>query len=382
MQIGGFVAPGFERVAEEFERNFEARGDVGAAFAAVRDGKPIVDLWGGTADLEAGRPWTQDTLQLIFSGTKGLVAACLLVLIDRRLLDPGSPVVHYWPEFGAAGKEDVRVRDLLTHQAGLPGVRTPLTETDLLDGRRLAALLANQPQDADPRAYDAYHPLTFGWLCAELVRRADGRSVGTFFQQEIAEPLNLEIWIGLRSGFENRVSRLRYAPDWGATLPTSIQLAEDDVLSCVWNNPPLFPEDHIPWNAPEIHAAGIPGVGAIGTARSIARFYGCLANGGELEGIRLLRSATVHEATSCWVSRRDSLTGELIAYGLGFEVQTERRVFGKPERAFGYTGAGGSCHGAWPTERLGFSYCMNEMRDTEPVDPRARSLLNALHASL
>ncbi len=213
--IDGEVAPGFEPVRAAFAENFRTRREQGAAFAVTLDGQPVVDLWGGVADAESARPWRRDTLQLIFSGTKGLVALCVLMLVDRGQLDPDAPVARYWPEFAAEGKGDVRVSELTSHQARLPGFRTRIAEDELVDDVRLGALLAAQPMESDPRALSCYHPLSYGWLCGELVRRVDGRSVGRFFAEEVASPLGLDVWIGLPAELEGRVSTLRYADDWG-----------------------------------------------------------------------------------------------------------------------------------------------------------------------
>ena len=382
LRYRGFAAPGFEGVAAAFEANFVERGEVGAAFAAVVDGRTVVDLWGGLADQEAGRPWRHGTLQVVFSGTKGLVAVCLAMLVDRGQLDPDTPVCRYWPEFAAAGKEHVLVNQIASHRARLPGIRTKLVREDILDDERMAALLAAQPQEGDQRAADVYHALTYGWLCGELIRRVDGRSVGRFFADEVAEPLDLEIWMGLPAGLEERVSTLRYADDWGNNLFDDERLSADELLGCVWNNPPLFPPDHVPWNTRAFHAAEIPGAGGIGTARSIARLYGCLARGGEQDGVRLVSQSTLERAQTCLARRRDPLFDEPAAFGLGFELQTERQALGPADDAFGHCGAGGSAHGAWPTERVGFSYCMNEMRDDQQADRRPHALLKALRAAV
>jgi CubicO group peptidase (beta-lactamase class C family) len=166
----GFVAPGFEPVREEFERNFSDRGDTGAAFAAYRDGELVLDLWGGIADRDRGERWQRDTMQVIFSGTKALVGICLLMLIERGQLSAEAPVCEYWPEFAAHGKDAVTVSDVASHRARLPVVRKPLREQDICNDVMLAAALAEQPQEKDPRAASMYHALTYGWLCGELVR--------------------------------------------------------------------------------------------------------------------------------------------------------------------------------------------------------------------
>jgi len=371
--VDGSVAAGFEPVAEAFERNFAEHGELGAAFAAAIDGELVVDLWGGVADREAGRPWERDTLQLIFSGTKGLVAICLLLLIERGRLDLDAAVCDYWPEFAAAGKETVTVRQVVSHAARLPGIARPLTAADVTDARRMAELLAAQPQFDDPRAAHAYHPLTFGWLCGELVRRIDGRSVGRFFAEEVAEQLGLELYIGLPEALEPHVSRLELAAGWGTAGAFDPNAARaDDLRRTVFANPDVWTRDGFAWNRPAYHRAEIAGAGGIGAARSIARLYARLD--------RLLSPATLRLGAGELVRRRDSLTGEPQRFGVGFELQNELRVFGPPEEGFGHCGAGGSVHGRWPSHRLGFSYAMNLMRDDCPEgDPRPRALLAALH---
>jgi CubicO group peptidase (beta-lactamase class C family) len=365
------LAPGFEPVAEEFERNFAERGELGAAFAAIVEGELVVDLWGGLADRSQGRPWERDTLQLIFSGTKGLVAICLLMLIDRGQLDLDAPVGHYWPEFAAAGKEAVRVREIATHTARLPGLIEPVTVADLTDDRRIAELLAAQPQFEDPRAATAYHPLTYGWLCGELIRRIDGRSVGRFFAEEIAGPLDLEIFIGLPEELEPRASRLEMAENWNAEGIFDGG-AEDELLQAIWGNPVTFTPATLPWNSPAYHRAEIPGAGGIGTARSIATLYGNLD--------RLLSPEALALGATELERRYDQLLEEEQCFGVGFELQTEVGWFGPPAEGFGHTGAGGSVHGRWPQQRVGFSYAMNLMHDDYPDgDPRPGSLLEALY---
>lgn len=381
--IDGHVAPGFEPVTDEFRRNFQLRGDVGAAFSVVQDGVTVVDLWGGLADRAEQRPWREDTLQLIFSGTKGLVAVCLLILIDRGHLSLDEPVSSYWPEFSNHDKESILVRDVVTHHARLPAVQTPLAEQDLLDPEKVASLLAAQGLESDPRAKYVYHAFTYGWLAGELIKRVDGRSVGDFFAEEVARPLALETWIGLPAQEEPRVSRLEYAPDWGVGPSANRdRLANDLLLRQIWCNPPIFPPGRLPWNTPEFHRAEIPGAGAITTARSVARLYGCLARGGKIDGVVLLSPSAIQLGQQVLTYGMDPFDGGPIAHGVGFALQTATKPFGPPANAFGHRGAGGSLHGAWPEHSIGFSYCMNQMRDAEPIDGRHRALLECLWSVL
>jgi len=379
--IRGPVAPGFERVADEFERNFTERDEVGAAFAAVLDGETVVDIWGGLADpARADRPWRDDTLQLIFSGTKGLVAACLLILIDRGKLALDDPVSRHWPEFAQNGKQDVTVAEVVSHQARLPAIRTPIQEHDLTDDVRIAELLAAQAQETDPRAARAYHGLTYGWLCGELIRRVDGRSVGRFFAEEIAGPLDLDLWIGLPEACEPRVSTLAYAADWDVDPRyDDAEVAASPLLTALEANPPVLSGGRMPWNTRAFHAAEIPAVNAIGSARSIARLYCCLARGGTLDGVRLMSAETIELGRRQLSRFTDRFMDEPFAFAVGFELQTVRSELGPPPAAFGHSGAGGSIHAAWPEQRLGVSYAMNEMRRTSPAgDPRSQTLLRAL----
>ena len=367
----GFVAHGFEPVREEFERNFAERGDLGASFAAVRDGELVVDLWGGAVDSATGRRWEEDTLQVVFSGTKGLVAVCLLLLVDRGLLELDAPVSRYWPEFG---KDDIRVRDVAAHTAGLPGIDEPLGLEDALEGARPVELLEAQQPSGDPRALLCYHALTFGWLCGEVVRRVDGRSVGRFFAEDVAGPLELEAWIGLPAEHERRVSTLELAPDW----PQSPHLREetfanDSLLRSTWGNPPLFSRAGFPCNRPEFHRAEMPAVGGIGTARSIARLYASLGEIVSPQALELGRTTL----SQGW----DTAHAGPVRFGVGFQLQTENMRFGPEPDAFGHDGAGGSVHGAWPRQRVGFSYAMNLMRD-DAEDRRSLALLEALYSSL
>ena len=374
--FSGYLAPGFEEVGRAFERNFTEVGEIGASFAATWMGQPVVDIWGGLADRASGKSWTQDSLTLVFSGTKGLVAVCLLMLIDRGKLELEAPVERYWPAFG---KPDVRVRDIVNHTARLPGCEVPLTIDDLTDDVRLAGLLARQPQNADPRASFCYHALTYGWLAGELVRKIDGRSVGRFFAEEVAGPLELELWIGLPARHEARVTTLELAPNWGVSPHLQAEVyARDRLMWQVWGNPEWMTERAFPWNRPDFHAAEIPGVSGIISARSLAKLYGVLACG----GAPLMREDTIRLGRSDLKSGYDKLYGVNRSFGVGFQRQTETMQYGPPADAFGHSGAGGSMHGAWPHLGVGYSYTMNLMRDGDDRDPRSTALLDALHAAV
>jgi CubicO group peptidase (beta-lactamase class C family) len=379
--IEGFVAPGFERVAEAFVQNFAKDDELGAAFAAVQDGLLVVDIWGGIADRQTQRPWSRDTLQLIFSGSKGLLATMILMLIDRGLVDLDAPVSHYWSEFG---KDEILIRHIVSHTARLPGNGAPLNLADLMNPDGMAARLAAQLPDADPRAAHCYHPLNFGWLCGEVITRVSGSSPGRFLAQEIAAPLSLDLWIGLPEAEEAKMSTLYLASNWGtAPFLDPTLWARDPFIESIWGNPPIFGDpvhwtpETFPWNSRAFHGAEIPGADAIGRARSIAAFYGVLAQG----GAPLLSPRALALGRRTIADGLDQVHGARLRTGVGFQLQTELRPLGPPDDAFGHTGAGGSSHGAWPEQKIGFSYAMNLMQDPTSGDQRALRLLTALHKS-
>jgi CubicO group peptidase (beta-lactamase class C family) len=370
-RVEGWVEPGFERVASAFATNFSKRHELGASFAASVDGRPVVDLWGGSSGYP-DRPWAADTICAIFSGTKALIATCILRLVDRGALSLDDPLSRYWPAFKIFGRGDTLVRHVLTHQTGHPGVRTQLSHEDVLAPAHMAEVIGSERPFWTAGSRLCYHPLTFGWLCAELVRRVDGRTLGAFLNDEIARPLNLEIWLGLPVELEHRAARLVRA----CSISPKV---DDEVGRAIEGNPPLFAADFPAWNTRAFRMAEIPGAGVIASARSMARFYSCLAGDGELDGVRLLRRSTLSLARQCHARGPDSRFGWPLAFGLGFALQTPSQEFGQPAAGFGHGGAGGSLHGAWPIERVGFSYVMNHMRMKAD---RSIALLSALQVAV
>jgi CubicO group peptidase (beta-lactamase class C family) len=371
----GWVAPAFEAVAEAFRLELSDRTAPGASFAVTVDGRAVVELWGGSTDTARGTAWRADTIVPIFSGTKGLVAVSLLILLEREALELDAPVSRYWPEFAAAGKGEVTVAQVVSHTAGLPGLRDGFGATDLLDGERMRERVAAEAPFWEPGSTIAYHALTFGWVCDGLVRGVDGRSLGRFFSDEVAGPLGLDLWIGLPAELEPRVARVVRSPDYAITY---LGEQPEPLLEAVYGT---LASASFPWNEAEIHQAEIPGANAIGNARSIARLYGCLACGGELDGVRLLSEPTIRLGARELARGACAITQRAYAFGIGFELQTSLERFGPAPGAFGHTGSGGSVHGCWPTERVGFSYAMGELRP-EASDGRARRLLEALRGCL
>lgn len=372
----GHVAAGYEPVREAFLAELRRDDGYGAAFAAVVDGEPVVDLWGGVARTDDRTAWTSETPVLIFSGTKGLTATCMLMLIASGRLDLDQHVSAYWPAFGEAEKDDIRVRHVLSHQAGLPAVEPASTPAEarvpVLMGKRLAAQAALWPAGESI----TYHALTFGWLCDGLMRHVEGRSVSQFFRDEVARPLGLNAWIGLPRPFHAATATLNRAADYQVNFG-EMTPQEQALLSRVYAGGGIV-EGRFVENDPEFLSAEIPAANGVATARSMARLYGCLANGGELEGMRLLPANMLHLAWSPMGAGLDRLTHKPLAFSVGYEIQSELQWYGPATQAFGHSGAGGSVHGAWPHLRTGFSYAMNLMR-RDDRDGRAQRILGVLH---
>jgi CubicO group peptidase (beta-lactamase class C family) len=371
--VQGTVAPGFEPVGDAFERNLHERGDGGCALAAVVDGLTVVDLWGGSADA-TGRLWQRDTAAVIFSGSKGVVATLLLLLYQRRLLEPAARVADLWPEFGVAGKDGITVAQLFAHAGGVPGLPEPIDRSQLAHPDRLAARIAAEPPLTEP-GRPCYHALTYGWLAAELVRRVDGRSIGRMAAEELAEPLGLDIAIGVdpSSPLAAGLATVRPAADYA--LSAYLSDDPDPRLRLVYGNPPLGPPS---WNDPGLLALEVPAVNAVATARSLAGLYGGLVRPED----PLVRPETLAIGCSEASCGDDPLSGRPLRFGpTGYELAGTPSELGPPQDAFGHTGAGGGSHGAWPSLRTGFSYVTADLRP-ENADGRARDLLGALHTAI
>lgn len=372
-RIDGFTLPGFEKVAEAYRRAFDEYGETGGAFAAYVDGELVADLWGG--DAGGGRDWRSDTVSVVFSGTKGLVAGVMALLSERGTLDLNAPVAHYWPKFAQAGKERVTALQLLTHQARLPHL--PTQDVAALYDPGVADRLAEEQAPAwDPRAEYMYSSVNWGFALDGLARRTDGRSLGRIFAEEFAAPLGLDLWIGVPPEVpDERIADLR-AED--ASLIADVDPAtEPDALRVLIRNPVTGSAGPGIWNSRAFREAGFGSIGAIGTARSLARFYGALARGGEIDGVRVLAESTVDAARREVHAGTEPMWGTPMVYGAGFELTPN---FGPAPGAFGHAGWAGTRHAAWPCLRTGFSYTTAALRDHP--DRRAETVLAALHTAL
>ncbi|HEX6063493.1 MAG TPA: serine hydrolase domain-containing protein [Longimicrobiales bacterium] len=382
----GMVAPGFEEVRTEFERNFRERGEIGAAVAAYWRGDKVVDLWGGQRVPETDLPWREDTMVPVASTTKGLAAMTLAIANARGWLDYDAPVTRYWPEFGQHGKAAVTVRQLLGHEAGLVLLDEPLSIEKLRDLQYMTQLLARQRPAWPPGTRHGYHTMSIGLYMQQLMLRVDPahRTIGRFFHEEIARPLELDFYIGLPPSIP------------GERLAVLQTLSRKRALLAVRNTPlvllkkllvprsllrrsmllaDLDPNDR---NALEIE---LPAGNGVGTARAIARAYSALAEGGAKLGLgpdafaRLVEPPFVADPI-------DAVLGIPSYFSLGFLRPGPTVEFGSTPRALGSPGAGGSFGFADPDAHLGYAYVMNKMDFYLFDDPREKALRDALYRAL
>ncbi|WP_420168659.1 serine hydrolase domain-containing protein [Streptomyces violaceoruber] len=386
--INGEVAPGFEPVREAFAANFTRHGDIGAAVCVYWHGRPVVDLWGGVADVDTGRPWGRDTLQLVYSATKGVTTTVVHMLAERGMLDLDAPVATYWPDFAANGKADIPVRWLLSHQAGLVALDEPLPLAEALAWDPMTAALAAQRPLWTPGTAHGYHGRTWGWLVGEVIRRVSGRSPGRFFADEIARPLGLDFFIGLPASERERVSRMVYRrPDVDLTTvpPESLPVELREQVAA-WRDPASFSNRAfavtdpaaIDFDSPAVQAAELPSSNGIGTARALARMYAALI--GEVDGVRLLTPEALASAAAEQASGRDQVMVIPSRFSTGFMLPTGSNPMTGPN-AFGHTGRGGSLAFADPEHGIAFGYVTNHIMSGAD-DVRAASLTEAVQESV
>ncbi|MFF3845636.1 serine hydrolase domain-containing protein [Streptomyces sp. NPDC002328] len=384
MDVNGVVAEGFEPVREAFVRNFTALGDRGAAVAVYRDGRKVVDLWGGSRDVDGGPPWEQGTAQIVRSATKGVAAAVLLLLHQRGELDLDAPVGTYWPQYKAAGKERTVVRDLLAHRAGVPVLDRPLTLAEAADPDLGAAAVAAQAPVWEPGTDHGYHAQTYSWLTGELVRRVTGRPIAEWIADEIAGPLGADLWLGLPPEHAGRVGRVGQteAPVAAGGLRTRPKRAVADAYA----DPSSLtrrafaaitptPDE----NDPSYRAAALPASNGIATADGLARFYASLI--GEVEGgIRLFHPETARAAREERAAGPDRVLVVSTRFGLGYMLHGAASPLLSPT-SFGHPGRGGALGFADPESGIAFGYVTNGFRSSVTADPRAQALVRAVRAS-
>lgn len=379
IDLSGTVESGFEAVAAAFVEGFEGRPAMGAALHLVIDGQSVIDIWAGVADQRTGRVWTTQTPSVIFSCTKGLVSILAARLVQEARLDYEAPVSRYWPEFAAAGKDEVTVGQALAHQAGLSAPRLDLAREDILDWDRMAAVLAAQEPLWPPGSGYAYHALTHGWVAGEIVRRVTGMSVGQYFRETIAQPLGVDAWIGLPEARSADVAHLQVSD------PLSALWAEEAAKPAPnWPYKAMTLGDALPadlvtedggFNDPHIQAAEIPGAGGIASAAALAKIWSATVV--STNGVRLIEEAVTAQATRERSGGMPVFGGEppYSRWGCGFQLDSAARRY-LSDRCFGHDGAGGQVGFADSERRIGFGYVTNWMMG--PEDRRATQILDAL----
>ncbi|WP_437065000.1 serine hydrolase domain-containing protein [Streptomyces sp. enrichment culture] len=385
MDVNGTVAEGFEPVRDAFVRNFETLGDRGAAVTVYRDGHKVVDLWGGTRDVDGTEPWRSGTAQIVRSATKGVAAAVLLLLHQRGELDLDAPVGEWWPEYKAAGKEHTLVRHLLAHRAGVPVLDRPLTVAEAADPVLGAEAVAAQAPVWEPGTDHGYHAQTYSWLTAELVRRVTGRPIGAWIADEITGPVGADFWLGLPQAEAARVGRVGQVAvtETAGTLRTRPKRAVSDAYA----DPDSLtrrafaaitpqPDE----NDPVYRAAALPASNGIATADGLARFYASLI--GDVDGgIRLFEPETVELARGERSAGPDRVLVVGTRFGLGYMLHGSASPLLSPG-SFGHPGRGGSLGFADPESGIAFGYVTNGFRKSVTADPRAQSLVRAVRTAL
>ncbi|MFD5160688.1 serine hydrolase domain-containing protein [Streptomyces hawaiiensis] len=382
-QAHGHCDARFTAVRRAFEENFGERGELGAAVAVTVGGETVVDLWGGWADAARSRPWERDTLVNVWSTTKGPVALCAHILADRGLLDLDAPVAVYWPEFAAAGKEKVLVRHLLSHRAGLAGLREPHALEQLYDWELTTRRLAASEPWWEPGTRSGYHALTYGHLVGEVVRRVSGLRPGAFLAREVTGPLGVDFRIGLPEQDAGRVAELippevtagsEQAAVFARLAPAAIAALTNPVVSAAEANT-------AGWRAAEL-----PAVNGHGTARAVAALYGVFAGHGSYGGHRLLSPEAAERVREGQGSCRDLVLGAGFEHetevGLGLWLSGPEGSYGPNPRAFGHDGFGGSCGLADPEAGVSLGYVMNRMGPHIANDTRKMALVDALYSAL
>jgi CubicO group peptidase (beta-lactamase class C family) len=377
--VDGFVDPRFAAVRTAFEENFAQRDEVGAAVCLSVGGATVVDLWGGWRDGARRQAWQPDTLVNVFSVGKALAALCVARLVGQGLLAYDEPVADTWPEFGQAGKERITLRQLLSHQAGLPAVRDVLPDGTVFDLPRLAAALAAHQPWWEPGTAHGYHVNTFGVLVGEVVRRATGDSLGTVARRQIAGPLGADIFVGVPPSELHRIA------DYLGVFPpppenrddlTEAQLMERHA----YGNPREFSGAGVV-NSVRWRRAELPSTNGHATARGVARLFEAMVAGGRVDGIDIVDAASLVEATTEQVDGNDRVLHRPSRFGIGFQLTQAERPLGPNPGSYGHFGAGGSLGFCDPSAELAFGYVINTM-GPRWQNPRNRALIDACYACL
>jgi CubicO group peptidase (beta-lactamase class C family) len=370
--IKGHWHPDFASVAEALALNVEEDNELGAAVAVVQHGRLVVDIWTGWRDEQKSQPWEANTLVCLMSVGKAISALAIHMLADRGVIDIDAPVAHYWPEFGQAGKQDIPVRYVLSHLSSVP-VADRAPPGSIFDWDTMCEAIAAQEPLWPPGSHPCYHTATQGFILGELVRRVTGESIGTFIRAQIADPLGVEYFMGLRAGELTRVADM--VPSPGNVL-SKAQSGGDSLLARAWAQLPRG-ED---FNSTDWRTHEVPSANGHGTPRAIAKIYGALALGGTMNGTTLISSRSLQQALTEQWEGRDEMSGLHFRLAQGFYLNCPPdRPMGKSPRAFGHSGAGGAQSFGDPDTGIGFCYGPNRMHSGIDIGPRAARLIDALY---
>lgn len=374
-EISGDCDTRFASVRDVVSDLIDAGEDVGSSVAVFIEGKPVVDIWGGWIDEQRSAPWGRDTITNVWSTTKTMTALCALMLVDQGRLDLDSPVARYWPEFARNGKEDVLVRQLMSHTSGVSGWDGPFHVSDLYDWEQSTGRLAAQAPWWEPGTASGYHAINYGHLIGEVVRRITGKKLGQFFADEIACPLQADFFIGLPDSEFGRVSNVIPPPP----SPAPERVAMDSVMMKTFSVPAPSASDS---RTPQWRRADIGGANGHGNARSVARAQAVITNGGVLGGHRLLSPDTIDRIFQEQSNGTDLVLGIPIRFGIGYALQVATQPYIPAGRVCFWGGWGGSIIVNDLDQQLTISYIMNKMSPGLVDSPSGRAIVEAIYAAL
>ena len=373
MEIQGNCDRKFTEVKELFESIHSSGREVGSSFAVYKDGKALVDIWGGYTDKEQTNPWNKNSLATVWSTTKGVAAITCALAVEKGLLDYEEKVSHYWPEFGCNGKEDITVGMLLSHQAGICGSATNNVK-DYYSQSTMAEELAAMKPIWEPGTASGYHSMTYGWLTSELIIRVTGKTLGTFYADEIGSLNEIDFFIGLPESEEKRVVEMVPFPkeENQSTEPTEI----NDAKRATARGPNLIKLQ----NTRDWRAAEIPSANGQGCASGLAKLYSLVVSNDP--SIKILDEKTIKKMTEERITNRDLVLDVVTRWGAGFIMNMHGVIYGPVKNSFGHSGWGGSCAFGDPENNLGISYVMNQMKNNFAADGRSLELINATYECL
>ena len=375
MEIHGECDPQFSKVKETFKKLYQEDREIGSCFAVYKDGNPLVDLWGGFQDKNKTKPWQKDNLVTVYSTTKGVAAFCIALAMEKGLLNYEEKVSTYWPEFASNGKEDITVGMLMSHQAGICSPETRNVD-DYYNQNLMAEKLAGMTPIWEPGTASGYHSMTFGWLTSELILRLTGKSLGTFFREEVGDRHEIDFFIGLPESEDHRVAELIPFDIVRNENPEQQQVELTDAQKSQRNSAGTLDIQ----NTKAWRQAEIPSANGQGNAGGLAKLYSLIVP--EDNSLKLLKDDTVNQMTTMQIEGRDLVLAVQVRWGVGFILNKHKIIYGPIEGAFGHSGYGGSCAFGDPENKIGVSYVMNRMLDNFNADGRSIELINATYNCL